>query len=157
MGCGVWGVGWGGGLAWVLVWCGVVWCGVVWCGVVWCGVVWCGVVWCGVVWCGVPKALFPEGNGRDVYPRVHLNGRAVCVVCAPCVSVWLWGGKRGSRRNLDVTPLATVVIPGAPAELPLFLLAGAGVAPATPMPSCCLGPGGLLATWHAPWRGRTRL
>ena len=32
---------------------------------VWCGVVWYGVVWCGVVWCGVPKALIPNGNGRD--------------------------------------------------------------------------------------------
>ena len=61
------------------VWCGVVWCGVVWCGVVWCGVVWCGVVWCGVVWCGVPKALLLEGNGRDVYPRVQVNGRDVCL------------------------------------------------------------------------------
>ena len=27
-------------------------------------------VWCGVVWCGVPKVLLPEGNGREVYPRV---------------------------------------------------------------------------------------
>ena len=55
-------------------------CGV-WCGVVWCGVVWCGVVWCGVVWCGVPKALLLEGKGRDVYPRVQVNRRVVCVVC----------------------------------------------------------------------------
>ena len=38
--------------------------------------------------CGVPKALLPEGNGREVYPRVQINGRAVCVVCAPFVSVW---------------------------------------------------------------------
>ena len=68
------------------MWCGVVWCGVVWCGVVWCGVVWCGVVWCGVVWCGVLKALLPEGNGRDVYPRVQVNGRAVCL-SARCVLV----------------------------------------------------------------------
>ena len=72
------------------------WCGVVWCGVVWCGVVWCGVVWCGVVWCGVPKALLREGNGRDVYPRVQVNGRgAVCLSvrcvskCALCASVLL--------------------------------------------------------------------
>ena len=59
--------------------------GVVWCGVVWCGVVWCGVVWCGVVWCGVPKALLPEGKGRDVYPRVQVNGwGCVCCVRAVC-------------------------------------------------------------------------
>ena len=41
-------------------------------------------VWCGMVWCGVPKALLPKGKGRDVYPRVQVNGKAVCVVCAPC-------------------------------------------------------------------------
>ena len=69
-----------------VVWCGVVWCGVVWCGVVWCGVVWCGVVWCGVVWCGVPKVLLLEGNGRDVYQRVQVNGWAVCL-SARCVLV----------------------------------------------------------------------
>ena len=58
------------------------------CGVVWCDVVWCGVVWCGVVWCGVPKALLPEGNGRDVYPRVQVNGRGcVCGVRAVCKCV----------------------------------------------------------------------
>ena len=34
---------------------------------------------CCVVWCGVPEALLPEGNGRDVYPRVQVNGRAVCL------------------------------------------------------------------------------
>ena len=71
-----------------VVWCGVVWCGVVWCGVVWCGVVWCGVVWCGVVWCGVPKALLPKGKGRDVYPRVQVNGLGcVCCVRAVCKCV----------------------------------------------------------------------
>ena len=62
--------------------------GVVWCGVVWCGVVWCGVVWCGVVWCGVPKALLPKGKGRDVYPRVQVNGLGcVCCVRAVCKCV----------------------------------------------------------------------
>ena len=78
-----------GGVVWCgVVWCGVVWCGVVWCGVVWCGVVWCGVVWCGVVWCGVPKALLSEGNGRDVDPRVQVNGRGcVCGVRAVCKCV----------------------------------------------------------------------
>ena len=48
----------------------------------------CSVVWCGVVWCGVPKALLPEGNGRDVYPRVQVNGRGcVCGVRAVCKCV----------------------------------------------------------------------
>ena len=48
-------------------------------------IVWCGVVWCGVVWCGVPKALLPNGKGRDVYPRVQVNGLGcVCCVRAVC-------------------------------------------------------------------------
>ena len=52
------------------------------------GVVWCGVVWCGVVWCGVPKALLPKGKGRDVYPRVQVNGLGcVCCVRAVCKCV----------------------------------------------------------------------
>ena len=51
-------------------------------------VVWCGVVWCGVVWCGVPKALLPKGKGRDVYPRVQVNGLGcVCCVRAVCKCV----------------------------------------------------------------------
>ena len=75
-----------------VVWCGVVWCGVVWCGVVWCGVVWCGVVWCGVVWCGVPKALLPNGNGRDALDTADAKRegcvsecmlRVVPVLCGP--------------------------------------------------------------------------
>ena len=78
--------------------------------------VWCGVVWCGVVWCGVPKALLPEGNGRNVYPRVQVNGRAVCVARALCVSVWLSAERGGVGENLDVTLLATVVIPEVPAH-----------------------------------------
>ena len=50
--------------------------------------VWCGVVWCGVVWCGVPKALLPKGKGRDVYPRVQVNGLGcVCCVRAVCKCV----------------------------------------------------------------------
>ena len=63
-------------------------CGVVLCGVVWCCVVWCGVVLCCVVWCGVPKALLPKGKGRDVYPRVQVNGLGcVCCVRAVCKCV----------------------------------------------------------------------
>ena len=34
----------------------------------------------------VPKAPLPEGNGRDVYPRLEVNGRAVCL-SARCVLV----------------------------------------------------------------------
>ena len=47
-----------------------------------------GAVWCGVVWCGVPKALLPKGKGRDVYPRVKVNGLGcVCCVRAVCKCV----------------------------------------------------------------------
>ena len=65
---------------------------------------WCGVMWCGVVWCGVPKALLPKGNGRDVYPRVQVNGRAVCVVRAPCVSVWFWAEGGGAGGTWTSSP-----------------------------------------------------
>ena len=55
--------------------------------VVYCGL-FSGVVWCGVVWCGVPKALLPKGKGRDVYPRVKVNGLGcVCCVRAVCKCV----------------------------------------------------------------------
>ena len=74
----------------VVLWCGVLWCAVVWCcAEVSCGVVWCAVLCCGgVVWCGVPKALLPKGKGRDVYPRVKVNGLGcVCCVRAVCKCV----------------------------------------------------------------------
>ena len=57
-----------------------------WCDVRW--VVRSGELGCTSVHC-VPKALLPEGNGRDVYPRVQVNRRAMCIACAPCVSVWI--------------------------------------------------------------------
>ena len=70
-----------------VVLCCVVLCCVVLCCVVLCCVVLCCVVLCCVVLCCVvPKALLPEGNGRDVYPRVQVNGRAVCL-SARCVLV----------------------------------------------------------------------
>ena len=116
----------------------------------------CVVLCCVVLCCVVPKALLPEGNGRDVYPRVQVNGRGcVCCVRAVCMCVGL-GGERGTREDLVGSPLATVLIPGAPAALPPAPLAGVGAAPAMPTPSCCPGPGGPSAAWHAPWRGRTR-
>ena len=163
--CGVvWcGVVWCGvvwcGVVWCgVVWCGVVWCGVVWCGVVWCGVVWCGVVWCGVVWCGVVcrGRCYQKAKGRDVYPRVLVNGLG-CVCCVRAVRKCVGLGRgRGSRGDLVSSPLATALIPGAPAAPLPILLAGASAAPATPTLSCCPGPGGPSAVWHAPWRGRTR-
>ena len=46
------------------------------------------MVWCGVVWFGVPKALLPNGKGRDVYPRAKVNGLGcVCCVRAVCKCV----------------------------------------------------------------------
>ena len=43
----------------------------------------------------VLKALLPEDNGRDVYPRVQVNGRAVCLARALCVCVWLSAERGG--------------------------------------------------------------
>ena len=105
--------------------------GVVWCGVVWCGVVWCGVVWCGVVWCGVPKALLPNGNGRDALHTGNAKWEGCvsklcvwCVSASPCCFALLWGLRcRGG----------TCAYPGC----------GAFVAQAWP---CCAPPFGL----HAP-------
>ena len=50
------------------------------------GVLCCVVLCCAVLYYVVPKALLPEGNGRHVYPRVQVNGRAVCP-SARCVLV----------------------------------------------------------------------
>ena len=59
-----------------------------------CVCVWVGgsvcpcVVGCVVVCVCVPKALLPEGKGRDVYPRVQVNGLGcVCCVRAVCKCV----------------------------------------------------------------------
>ena len=114
---------------------------------------WCGVVWCGVV---CRRRCYQKAKGRDVYPRVQVNGLG-CVCCVRAVRKCVGLGRgRGSRGDLVSSPLATALIPGAPAAPLPFLLAGAGAAPATPTPSCCPGPGGPSAVWHAPWRGRTR-
>ena len=139
-----------------VVLCCVVLCCVVLCCVVLCCVVLCCAVSCCVVLCCAEGTVttrqwpgcLPTGTGK--------REGCVCSVRAvrKCVVI---GGKGGSRGNLDVTLLVTAVILGAPVVLPLSPPADAGVARATPTPSCCLGPGGLSATWHAPWRGRTRL
>ena len=77
----------------VVLWCGVlccdVLCCVVLCCVVLCCVVLCCIVLCCVVLCCVvPKALLPKGKGRDVYPRVKVNGLGcVCCVRAVCKCV----------------------------------------------------------------------
>ena len=82
-----------------VVLCCVVLCCVVLCCVVLCGVVLCCVVLCcAVLCCVVPKALLPEGNGRDVYPRVQVNKRAVYVACALCASVLSLAGSGEKGR-----------------------------------------------------------
>ena len=46
----------------------------------------CKVCWC--LACVLPKALLPEGNGRDIYARVQVNGQGgVCCVRAVCKCV----------------------------------------------------------------------
>ena len=47
--------------------------------------VWCGVEWCGVVRCGVPKALLPNGNGRDVLYRKKERPEGCVSSCVPCL------------------------------------------------------------------------
>ena len=116
--CGVvWcGVVWCGvvwcGVVWCgVVWCGVVWCGVVWCGVVWCGVVWCGVVWCGVVWCGVPKALLPNGNGRDALHTGNAKREGCVSERMLCVCVCVLSTCDGSRV---APPCTAALVQGCP-------------------------------------------
>ena len=53
-----------------------------------CAVLCCAVPCCASLSCAVPKALLPGCNGRNVYPRVQVNGRGcVCGVCAVCKCV----------------------------------------------------------------------
>ena len=84
------GLGWVGlgwvGLGWVVLCCVVLCCVVLCCVVLCCVVLCCVVLCCVVLCCVVPKALLPEGNGRDVYPRIQVNGWG-CVCCVRCVLV----------------------------------------------------------------------
>ena len=61
-----------------------------------------------MVWCGVLKALLPEGKGRDVHPRVQVNGKAVCVVCAMCDCVLLHS-RTSAHSHLASIALPTLV------------------------------------------------
>ena len=83
--------------------CAVLCCAVLCCAVLCCAVLCCAVLCCVVLCCVVPKALLPEGKGRDVYPRVQVNGRAVRVARAPCVSVWL-SAERGGVGEAWMSP-----------------------------------------------------
>ena len=63
-------------------------CVVLCCVVLCCVVLRCVVLCCVVLCCVVPKALLPKGKGRDVYPRVQVNGLGcVCCVRAVCKCV----------------------------------------------------------------------
>ena len=71
-------------------------------------VVWCGVVWCGVAWRGVVcrdgvlcrRRCYQKAKGRDVYPRVKVNGLG-CVCCVRAVRKCVGLGRgRGSRGDL---------------------------------------------------------
>ena len=58
-------------------------------GMLCCALLCCAVLCsCAVLCCDVPKALLPKGKGRDVYPRVKVNGLGcVCCVRAVCKCV----------------------------------------------------------------------
>ena len=98
--------------------CCVVLCCVVLCCVVLCCVVLCCVVLCCVVLCcGVlcRRRCYQKAKGRDVYPRVKVNGLG-CVCCVRAVRKCVGLGRgRGSRGDLVSSPLATALFPGAPA------------------------------------------
>ena len=112
---------------------------------------WCGAVWCGVVWCAEGAVTRRQWPGRLPTGTGKWEGCVYSVRSVrKCVDI---SGK--SRGDMEVTHQATAISLEAPAALPLSPPVGAGAAPATPTPSCCLGPGGPSATWHAPWRGRT--
>ena len=116
-----------------VVLCCVVLCCVVLCCVVLCCVVLCCVVLCCVVLCCVvPKALLPEGNGRDVYPRVQVNRRAVCL-SARCVLVCCC-----TAGTCAVLHLAGTVLP-----TPVHGHTGS-MRPTAPRVLCC-----TISTWCA--------
>ena len=73
-----------------------------------CVALYCVVLRCVVLCCGVPKALLPEGNGRDVYPRVQVNGRAVCQ-SACCVLVCCCIAGTSVQSHLAGIALPTLV------------------------------------------------
>ena len=78
-----------------------------------------GVVWCDVV---CRRRCYQKAKGRDVYPRVKVNGLG-CVCCVRAVRKCVGLGRgRGSRGDLVSSPLATALIPGAPAALFPFCL-----------------------------------
>ena len=56
----------------------------------------------------MPKVLLPEGNGRDVYPRVQVNGRVVCL-SARCVLVCCCTAGTCALSHLAGTVLPTPV------------------------------------------------
>ena len=62
----------------------------------------------GHVWCRVAKALLPQGNGADVYPRIHVNGRAVCL-STHCVLVCCCAPVTYALSHLDGNVLPTPV------------------------------------------------
>ena len=64
------------------------------------------MVWCGVMWCA--EGAVTEGNGRDVYPRVQVNGRAVCL-SARCVLVCCCTVGTSAQSHLAGTALPTPV------------------------------------------------
>ena len=100
-------------------------------------------VWCGVVWCGVPKALLPEGNGRDVYPLVQVNGRAVCVARALCASVFTTVGSGGMHWSPLLCPAVAAAGPmrrGGACAPALAAAQGRGPGPRRGCPARCRMP-----------------
>ena len=73
-----------------------------------CALLCCAVLCSAVPCCAVPKALLPKGNGRDVYPWVQVNGRAVCL-SARCVLVCCCTAGTSAQLHLAGAALPTPV------------------------------------------------
>ena len=66
-----------------------------------------------VMCCAVlPKVLLPKGKGRDVYPRVQVNGRSVCVARALCASVFTTAESGGMHWCPLLCPVAAGPVRG---------------------------------------------
>ena len=71
----------------------------------------CVAFCCDVLCRAVPKVLLPKGKGRDVYPRVQVNGRSVCVARALCASVFTTAESGGMHWSPLLCPVLAAAGP----------------------------------------------
>ena len=110
----------------------------------------CVAFCCDVLCRAVPKVLLPKGKGRDVYPRVQVNGRSVCVARALCASVFTTAESGGMHWSPLLCPVLAAAGPvrrrhvrrprlrcqgGGGVQPSLRSVGGASCAPCRPPPS----------------------